>query len=318
MELRQRVLRQAAKTVAGRAVEAISHDPRRGLRSLVDLAACWANTPGQRATLALAQDALAPTSRYYHLASRAAAQVARPQLEALAQAAVTSLGYGMEELRQGSRRMGLRLPWCILLERPLPPGAHLLEDAQKLGCHLFLLQNQTVRDICATALRAPESFFVAVLRAKQLGTPGVHQLCAAPNLAVSVELRPGSGPWEALERLRESGCLFGGHLRQDGQLVDPVRERAFQEQLGQAGCLFLCYLLPTGQGQSPAAQALALDRARGRSSLLPLLPCRDLALLAKSLSPGVPLLRVSPELPLLAQLRGLALQAKQAAPQGTP
>ena len=314
MELRHRVLRQMARTVARQALDEITRDPQRGLRSLVDFVAYCASTPAQQEALGRLQDALSPNSCYYQLAKRMVAQVDHRRLEALAQAVITNLGYGPELLRQESRRTGLRLPWCISLDRPVPGGSPLFQEAQGLGCHLFLLQNQTVRDICAAALRIPEAFFAAALRARQLGPEAVRQLQQAPNLAVSVEISPGEIPRETLRRLQEGGCLFGAHLQRDGR-VDLSQERSLQERLAKAGCCFLSYLPGPRADQFQGAQNLLRDRERGKSSLLLLLPAQDLAWFAGVLSPGVPLLRAYPEAPLLSQLKSKAFRERRAAVQ---
>ena len=315
MELRQRMLRQAARTVAARSVEEIRRDPRRGLRNLADLAACWAATPGQRAAVARVQGALGPSSRYYRLAGRVAEQVARPRLEALAQALVTSLGYGARALSQHSRRLGLGLPWCLLLERPLPPASRLLEEAQELGCSIFLLRDWTVQEACAAAQSAPDAFFAAAVRARQLGPGHVRRLAGAYNLAVSVEVEEGwAQPPEAFRLLAQAGCLFGGH-RVSGPL-NPLQEHALQERLANVGCCFLAYL--PGSGQLPGEDWLLAERARGKCSLVPLLPGWDLRQVARAVSPGVPLARISPELPLVAQLKGRALAARRAVLEQSP
>ena len=121
-------------------------------------------------------------------------------------------------------------------------------------------------------------------------------------------------PPEAFRLLAQAGCLFGGH-RVSGPL-NPLQEHALQERLANVGCCFLAYL--PGSGQLPGEDWLLAERARGKCSLVPLLPGWDLRQVARAVSPGVPLARISPELPLVAQLKGRALAARRAVLEQSP
>ena len=227
------------------------------------------------------------------------------RLRALAQALASSLVYGAGALHQRSRQIGFPLPWCIQLDRALPVGSQLLEEAQALECHTFLLQNLTVREACATAMQAPNAFFLASFRAKQLREELINRLQNVKNLVVTVELNPGEEPLDTFQRLRDSGCLFGGHLQRDGKIV-PALERGLQDRLSRAGCCFLSYLSPPGAGPEEQRRLTCYvqeDRAKGKSSLPLLLPSLDLNWVAADIAPGIPLWRASPEIPLLTQLR---------------
>ncbi len=304
MELRHRVLRRIALGITDRALQEIARDPQRGLRSLVDFGICTGG-PSSRALLTQIKSSLAPHSHYYQWASRVVEQVDPLRLRALAQALASSLVYGAGALHQRSRQIGFPLPWCIQLDRALPVGSQLLEEAQALECHTFLLQNLTVREACATAMQAPNAFFLASFRAKQLREELINRLQNVKNLVVTVELNPGEEPLDTFQRLRDSGCLFGGHLQRDGKIV-PALERGLQDRLSRAGCCFLSYLSPPGAGPEEQRRLTCYvqeDRAKGKSSLPLLLPSLDLNWVAADIAPGIPLWRASPEIPLLTQLR---------------